>query len=115
MMGVAQGASCIMSAGERRARFQTGRAHEANIYIGLTLEGQEAWGNIWTRESYYRIRSLKRKDQSVGLIGPMFETWYVCSFAGLVNALADLSMLGDETEREAYDGAGKTYSSTVSI
>ena len=30
----------------------------------------------------------------------MFETWYVCSFAGLVNALADLSMLGDETERE---------------
>ena len=45
----------------------------------------------------------------------MFETWYVCSFAGLVNALADLSMLGDETEREAYDGVGKTYSSTVSI
>ena len=41
MMGVAQGASCIMSAGERRARFQTGRAHEANIYIGLTLEGKK--------------------------------------------------------------------------
>lgn len=68
---------------------QKSEKHVATYGLESHLTG---WGKDWRR---------KIKDG--------YRTWYVQSPGGcaLVNDEADLSLLGDETEREACDGAGK--------